>query len=117
MALTPCPECGHQVSDTAASCPSCGYRSATGVEQNKKQGGCLSGCFTLFAIVWLIGTIGQCLDDSSSSDSSSASAVTSCKEECREGYEKYRDNPAFGQEYASKIYRECKTECERNPNF
>jgi len=24
MALTTCPECGHQVSDTASSCPSCG---------------------------------------------------------------------------------------------
>lgn len=25
MALTACPECGHQVSDRAASCPNCGY--------------------------------------------------------------------------------------------
>ena len=25
MALIKCPECGHDVSDTAASCPSCGY--------------------------------------------------------------------------------------------
>ncbi len=25
MALTTCPECGHQVSDMAYACPSCGY--------------------------------------------------------------------------------------------
>ena len=25
MALTNCPECGHQVSDKAYACPSCGY--------------------------------------------------------------------------------------------
>ena len=25
MALIKCPECGHDVSDTAASCPNCGY--------------------------------------------------------------------------------------------
>ena len=26
MALIKCPECGHDVSDTAETCPNCGYR-------------------------------------------------------------------------------------------
>jgi uncharacterized membrane protein YvbJ len=30
MALIPCPECAHQVSDKAPSCPSCGYPIAGG---------------------------------------------------------------------------------------
>lgn len=31
MALITCPECGGMVSDTAASCPHCGYQEAPGV--------------------------------------------------------------------------------------
>ena len=29
MALNPCPECGNMVSDTATSCPKCGYNLNT----------------------------------------------------------------------------------------
>lgn len=35
MALMKCPECGHQVSDTADTCPECGYCISQYVHQEK----------------------------------------------------------------------------------
>ena len=38
MALHPCPECGEQISDTAKSCPRCGFRmpKTSFIEKAKK---------------------------------------------------------------------------------
>ena len=36
MALTKCPECGKEVSDTATKCPNCGYKIKKGLTQETK---------------------------------------------------------------------------------
>lgn len=79
MALINCPECKKEVSDSAKTCPHCGYkliedevqRTNTQSIKPKKK----SGCLTLFIIVavllvilYIIGSNG---DDSSSSSSTS----------------------------------------------
>lgn len=37
MALVKCPECGKKVSDTAVSCPNCGYGIKEHFERERKQ--------------------------------------------------------------------------------
>ena len=67
MALIPCPECNHQISDNAHNCPYCGYpiRSPKEppiiVKQEKSEGCFLQtlnvGCMFIFIIAGLIGLI------------------------------------------------------------
>ncbi len=52
MSLTPCPECGHQVSPKAVSCPNCGYQLASSVRARRKWIG--FALVALFIIVILI---------------------------------------------------------------
>lgn len=37
MALIKCPECGHEVSDTAANCPNCGYQITKAINTDEKK--------------------------------------------------------------------------------
>ena len=37
MALINCPECGKDVSDTAKTCPNCGYSVQKWVKQQRKE--------------------------------------------------------------------------------
>ncbi len=52
MALTKCVECGTEVSDTAVSCPKCGYdlKLKREIKQNRKA---LKGCLIVFLIACL----------------------------------------------------------------
>ena len=48
MALINCPECGHQMSDTAEKCPNCGYRINVSHSHPPKY---------IFAIILLVGIV------------------------------------------------------------
>lgn len=52
MALTKCAECGTEVSDTAVSCPKCGYdlKLKREIKQNRKA---FKGCLIIFLIAFL----------------------------------------------------------------
>ncbi|WP_041808279.1 zinc ribbon domain-containing protein [Evansella cellulosilytica] len=39
MALRPCPECGHNVSTRAGSCPNCGFPFERLIQEQPQQGG------------------------------------------------------------------------------
>ena len=59
---------------------------------------------------------------SSEGDSSSKSSkISSCKRECQEGYEKakqkIREAGLTPGAYEEGILRDCKRECERNPDW
>lgn len=71
-------------------------------------------------IVFTILAFGSTGGDSSSS-SSNSSKVSSCKRECQEGYEKakqkIRNAGLTPGAYEDGILRDCKRECERNPDW
>jgi RNA polymerase subunit RPABC4/transcription elongation factor Spt4 len=49
MALVNCPECNKQISDTADSCPDCGYSDPT------VNYGCFRfGCIIFFIVIFLL---------------------------------------------------------------
>ncbi|RYF43986.1 MAG: zinc-ribbon domain-containing protein [Comamonadaceae bacterium] len=50
MALTPCPECGRQVSASAPACPGCGHPLKAGTGRDSGWLGKLAGVFG----VWLL---------------------------------------------------------------
>lgn len=62
MALISCPDCKHQVSDQAPTCPNCG-RAIKKAEAGSQEGCFLqtmnAGCFFIFLIflILIIGTI------------------------------------------------------------
>jgi multisubunit Na+/H+ antiporter MnhE subunit len=60
MALIKCPECGHQVSDKATSCPSCAnpIKATTIQATGKKWKGLqvLAGIVFAIGVVWLIAS-------------------------------------------------------------
>lgn len=81
MALIICPECKKQISDSASSCPNCGYQlTAEKVDAIKKveqqnQKGCAIGCLSILAIFFIIFLIG--LFSSESPNNSSNISTTS----------------------------------------
>ena len=50
MALIKCPECGKEVSDTAPSCPNCGY-AFNKQEANETSNAPMTGCGLIACIV------------------------------------------------------------------
>lgn len=65
MAIIPCKECSHQVSDQAASCPSCGAPIASTLRPNPRARRFLRGLLVALvtfwvvgATIWVIGTLG-----------------------------------------------------------
>jgi len=79
MALINCPECKKEVSDSAKTCPHCGYKlieddvkkTDSQSKKNKKKNGCLTLLIigaVLIVIFYIIGSNG---DDSSSNSSTS----------------------------------------------
>ena len=72
MSLINCPECNHEVSDQAATCPNCGYilktektTNVTSVAslpaKNKKKVGCLFYCSIIILILMTITIVGAVL--------------------------------------------------------
>ena len=72
MSLINCPECNHEVSDQAATCPNCGYilktektTNVTSVaslpEKKKKKLGCLFYCSIIILILMTITIVGAVL--------------------------------------------------------
>lgn len=91
MALIKCPECGKDVSSSAASCPNCGHPISqaqpketvvekTTVVKEKKKGSCLSGILVFVVIIVIILVVASKDSDSSKSSSSSSSTATSTAE-------------------------------------
>lgn len=64
MALITCPECKKQISDSASSCPNCGYQltvekiGAIKKAEQQTQKGCAIGCLSIFAIFFVLFLIG-----------------------------------------------------------
>lgn len=65
MALIKCPECGHEISDQALSCPNCGAPTERGEEQREqdevnarnnavRSNGCVTALLLLMAIAGFI---------------------------------------------------------------
>ena len=54
MALITCPECNRQVSDTAKTCPCCGYKMNTEIVKRRKKTVIITMSLSLF-IVLLVG--------------------------------------------------------------
>jgi predicted nucleic acid-binding Zn ribbon protein len=79
MALEKCPECGNEVSSTAATCPKCGFD----LKKNRKKAkeistakGCGIGCLSIIVIFFLIGVFSSNSDDSPSSTASKPQSTT-----------------------------------------
>lgn len=63
MPLIKCKECGKEVSNTAISCPSCGF----GIKKHEEQKISGKGCLVLIAICLIFGFIvSQCNEDNKS---------------------------------------------------
>ena len=57
MALTPCAECGHQISDTAAACPKCGAPVKGGVVTTQATGRRFKGLQLAGVLIMSAGTV------------------------------------------------------------
>jgi hypothetical protein len=57
MAIIPCRECAHQVSDQAASCPSCGAPISTGVKSRPRARQRLARVLVTLMTLWTLGTL------------------------------------------------------------
>ena len=57
MAIIPCRECSHQVSDQAISCPSCGVPIAPAVKTTPYRMGVVSRVLIILMALWTLGTI------------------------------------------------------------
>lgn len=68
MGLSNCPDCGHQVSDSAAACPKCGRPGSRGgpptstviVKKGSSAGGVFGGLFLFFVGVPVM-LLGSCV--------------------------------------------------------
>ncbi|PKL17920.1 MAG: hypothetical protein CVV49_08480 [Spirochaetae bacterium HGW-Spirochaetae-5] len=67
MAIIQCPECRKEISSTAPTCPGCGYALKPAAVKIKKGGiGCggwLIVLIVLLIIIWIIGAVGEKLDE------------------------------------------------------
>lgn len=57
MAIIPCRECAHQVSDQAASCPSCGAPVNTSIETKPRLKRVIVRAFIAVMALWTLGTL------------------------------------------------------------
>lgn len=62
MGMIKCPECGNSVSDSANSCPNCGYDFKDARETKEH----VYGCLILIAIIIVFSVFGKCGDSSDS---------------------------------------------------
>jgi hypothetical protein len=75
MALIKCPECQKEISDSAPSCPSCGYvlkgkvESSAKPEKPKKKRGCLTVVIIILLFLVVAGIMGNDSKDKSASSS------------------------------------------------
>lgn len=68
MSLINCPECSHEVSDSAMSCPNCGFelkKQHQSKKPKKKSGGCLPWVVVTLVILALITLYSIFRDDTS----------------------------------------------------
>lgn len=68
MAIIPCAECAHQVSDQAASCPSCGAPFARAVKTKPRGKRVISRTLITLMALWTLGTLLWLLVPSGASD-------------------------------------------------
>ena len=57
MAIIPCRECAHQVSDQAASCPSCGAPVAHAVKTRPRGKRVIARMLITLMTLWTLGTL------------------------------------------------------------
>jgi tRNA_anti-like len=76
MAIIPCSECAHQVSDRAASCPSCGAPVAHAVK-TRPRGRLISRMLITSMALWTLGTLVWLLAPSGASDQLATRAKSS----------------------------------------
>lgn len=85
MALINCPECNHEVSDQAATCPNCGYILKTEKTTNvtsvaslpakkKKKLGCLFYCSIIILVLMTITIVGAVLGNDTPSSNSNTNS-------------------------------------------
>ena len=77
MALIKCTECGHEISDTAATCPNCGHKN----EQRSSGGGCLKVVLLLFGGLVLLVLLGLCTNSGDDPSSRVDNLVKRCTAE------------------------------------
>ncbi len=76
MALIACPECKKKISDTAGSCPNCGYKitpeKVTEIKKQEQQAqkGCTIGCLSIIVIFFALFLFGVFSSPSTSSSDS-----------------------------------------------
>jgi len=79
MGLITCPECKKKISDSADSCPKCGYRltpeKLIEIKKNEQHNKNVRfiGCLSLTVIIIIITFIGKFSDDSQSTNTSNSS--------------------------------------------
>ena len=61
MAMITCPECKKKISETADSCPNCGYQKIAEIKKKEQQAlkGCGIGCLSvivIFVVIYMIGS-------------------------------------------------------------
>src|SRR3981081_4633328 len=77
MAIIPCRECAHQVSDQAASCPSCGAPVAHAVKTRPRGKRVIARMLITLMTLWTLGTLLWLLVPSGSSDQLTTRAKSS----------------------------------------
>jgi tRNA_anti-like len=77
MAIIPCAECAHQVSDQAASCPSCGAPFAHAVKTKPRGKRVISRMLITLMALWTLGTLLWLLFPSGASDQLTTRAKSS----------------------------------------
>ena len=84
MAIIPCRECAHQVSDQAASCPSCGAPVAHAVKTKPRGRRVVSRMLIALMTLWTLGTLLWLLVPSGASDQLTTRAKSSLQRLDRE---------------------------------
>jgi len=83
MALIKCPECGAEISSTAAACVKCGAPVSKAPKTTKGKGCFAAGCLTVFAGAIVLGAIGSMSNkQSTSSTDSTQTSLQGIKEAC-----------------------------------
>src|SRR5580700_10341069 len=77
MAIIPCAECAHQVSDQAASCPSCGAPFAHAAKTKPRGKRVISRMLITLMALWTLGTLLWLLVPSGASDQLTTRAKSS----------------------------------------
>lgn len=103
MALINCPECGKQVSDSAPSCPHCGYVLTQQVDdepeyvfpkKKRKKISSLGWAVIIIIIVLIIGFLKDCGGDSSDSNKTKYNGPEDAYLEAQSFVEKHLKSPS-----------------------